>query len=73
MLHPASNTGITAMIDTHQLIAFTKLLEAKNMAYMLVGGAVLMTIDDCTRPTDDFDFIIARNDIEQVEELEKRK
>ncbi len=59
------------MINTHQLTAFIELLEAKNIAYALVGGAALMTIDDCARPTDDFDFIIAKNDIEQVEELEK--
>ena len=70
-LHPASNTGITAMIDTAQLISFIALLDAKGIEYALVGGAALLTMDDCKRPTDDFDFIIAKADIEQVEELER--
>ncbi len=70
-LHPASNTGITAMVDTAQLISFITLLDAKGIEYALVGGAALLTMDDCKRPTDDFDFIIAKADIEQVEELER--
>lgn len=70
-LHPASNTGITAMIDTAQLISFITLLDAKGIEYALVGGAALLTMDDGKRPTDDFDFIIAKADIEQVEELER--
>ena len=40
-LHPASNTGITAMIDVAELIAFITLLESKHIdiEYALVGGA----------------------------------
>jgi hypothetical protein len=68
-IHPASNTGMSAMINTAQLISFIMLLEAKGIEYALVGGAALLTIDDCQRPTDDFDFIIAKADIEQVSEL----
>ena len=67
--HPASNTGITAMIDTAQLVSFIMLLEAKGIEYALVGGAALLTMDDCQRPTDDFDFIVAKADIDQVDEL----
>lgn len=70
-LHPASNTGIAAMIDTDQLITFITLLEVKGIEYALVGGAALMTIDDCMRPTDDFGFIVSKRDIEQLEELEQ--
>lgn len=70
-LHPASNTGITAMIDTTLLISFITLLESKGIEYALVGGAALLTMDDCQRPTDDFDFIIDKGDIEQIEELER--
>ena len=70
-LHPASNTGIAAMIDTDQLITFITLLEAKGIEYALVGGAALMTLDDCMRPTDDFDFIVSKQDIERLEELEQ--
>ena len=70
-LHPASNTGITAMIETAQLIAFITLLESRNIDYALVGGAALLTMDDCQRPTDDFDFIIARADIDQIDELKR--
>ncbi len=68
-LHPASNTGITAMIDTAQLIAFIALLESRDIEYALVGGAALLTMDDCQRPTDDFNFIIDRADIDQISEL----
>ena len=68
-LHPVSNTGISAMINTAQLVSFIELLESKNIEYALVGGAALLTMDDCQRPTDDFDFIIAKVDIEQVSEL----
>lgn len=70
-LHPVSNTGIAAMIDTDQLITFITLLEAEGIAYALVGGAALMTMDDCMRPTDDFDFIVSRRDIEQLAELQQ--
>lgn len=65
-LHPASNTGITAMIDTAQLMSFIRLLEARGIEYALVGGAALLTMDDCQRPMDAFDFIIAKADIDQV-------
>jgi hypothetical protein len=68
-LHPPSNTGTAAMIDTAQLITFITLLEAKGIEYALVGGAALMTMDNCMRPTDDFDFIVSRQDIEQLQEL----
>ena len=68
-LHPTSNTGITAMINTAQLVSFIELLESKNIEYALVGGAALLTMDDCQRPTDDFDFIIAKSDIDSVNEL----
>jgi hypothetical protein len=68
-LHPASNTGIAAMINTVQLVTFITLLESKGIEYALVGGAALLTMDDCKRPTDDFDFIVSRRDIDQLEEL----
>ncbi len=68
-LHPASNTGMAAMINTAQLVTFVTLLESKGIEYALVGGAALLTMDDCKRPTDDFDFIVSRRDIEQLQEL----
>jgi len=68
-LHPASNTGITAMINTAQLVAFITLLESMDIEYALVGGAALLTMDDCQRPTDDFDFIIDKADINRISEL----
>lgn len=71
-LHPASNTGIAAMIETAQLIVFITLLESKDIEYALVGGAALLTMDDWKRPTDDFGFIVAKVDIDQIEELEKK-
>ena len=67
--HPPSNTGIAAMINTAQLVSFIQLLENKNIKYALVGGAALLTMDDCQRPTDDFDFIIAKADIDGLNEL----
>lgn len=59
------------MIETAQLIAFIAILESRGIDYALVGGAALLTMDDCQRPTDDFDFIIARADIDKIDELEK--
>ena len=57
------------MTDTAQLISFITLLESLGIEYALVGGAAMLTLDDWQRPTDDFDFIIARADIEQIDEL----
>lgn len=68
-LHPASNTGIAAMVNTVQLVTFITLLESKGIEYALVGGAALMIMDDCKRPTDDIAFIVSRRDIEQLQEL----
>lgn len=57
------------MINTAQLITFITLLEARGIEYALVGGAALLTMDDCQRPTDDFDFIVSKRDIDQLPEL----
>lgn len=68
-LHPVSNTGVTAMINAAQLVAFVTLLESMDIEYALVGGAALLTMDDCQRPTDAFDFNISKADINRVSEL----
>lgn len=59
------------MVNIEQLIQFIELLESNDVTYALVGGAALMTMDSCVRPTDDFGFIVARDDIDAIQELTK--
>ncbi|MEL6554897.1 MAG: hypothetical protein AAFQ63_15745, partial [Cyanobacteria bacterium J06621_11] len=67
---PPSKTGIDALVNLDDLIAFVDVLERYNIAYALVGGVALMVTTDEARPTEDFDFICDAKQLDKLPDIE---